>query len=198
MNAESLEELKALNYPVRIEFDEKDKLFIAEFLDLPGCSASGETVGEAYSRAQQAKEEWLRVTLEQGLPIPKPSTSQEYSGRILVRLPASLHGMLSNKAQLHGVSLNQYIVHLFSAAAVGDEVSTKIDELTSYVRNLYEREGGIAIGRNAEVFVKNHPDAEQEKVEEVRLKKLKLRAIGQLPNQMQREQVPCIQPKPKR
>ncbi len=174
MNAESLEKLKALNYPIRIEFDEKDKLFIAEFLDLPGCSASGESVEEAYSRAQEAKEEWLRVTLEQGLPIPKPSASQEYSGRILVRLPASLHAMLSGRAQLHGASLNQFIVHLLSAAAVGDEVSTKIDELRDYVSKLEWRvaklsqslnqllsrtaRDGSEMGKNAEVFVKKHRD----------------------------------------
>ncbi len=161
MNAESLERLKALNYPLKLEFDEEDKLFIAEFLDLPGCSASGETVEEAYRRAQEAKEEWLRVTLEQGLPIPKPSMSQEYSGRILVRLPASLHGMLSNRAQLHGASLNQFIVHLLSAAAVGDEVSTKIDELRAYVSKLikfYEGRDRIGMGKNAEVFVKKHPN----------------------------------------
>ncbi len=173
MNAESVEKLKALNFPIRIEFDEKDKLFIAEFLDLPGCSASGETVEEAYSRAQEAKEEWLRVTLEQGLPIPKPSTSQEYSGRILVRLPASLHGMLSDRAQLHGASLNQFIVHLLSAAAVGDEVSTKIDELRDYVSKLERRVAKLSQTLNqllsrtaqatsrattAEVFVKKHPD----------------------------------------
>src|SRR6266568_6978112 len=121
MSVEPLEKLKALNYPIRIEFDEKDKLFVAAFPDLPGCSASGESVEEVYNHAQEAKEDWLRVTLEQGLPVPKPSTSQEYSGRILVRLPASLHGMLSERAQLHGASLNQFIVHLLSAAAVGDE-----------------------------------------------------------------------------
>jgi predicted RNase H-like HicB family nuclease len=74
MNTNSPEDL---NYPVRIEYDEEDGLFIADFLDLPGCSATGSTVTEAYERAQEAKAEWLRLTAEQGLPIPKPSRTQD-------------------------------------------------------------------------------------------------------------------------
>ncbi len=136
MNPESLEQLMGLHYPVRVEFDEQDKVFVAEFLDLPGCSASGETVEEAYQHAQEAKAEWLRVSLEQGLPIPKPSKAEEYSGRVLVRLPSSLHAMLSEKAKLHGASLNQYMVHLLSGAVVGDSLSVQLDELKSKIGQL--------------------------------------------------------------
>ncbi len=136
MSPELLEQLKARDYPVKISFDDQDKVYVAEFFDLPGCSAYGDTVQEAYHRAQEAKAEWLRVTLEQGLPIPEPSKTEEYSGRILVRLPTSLHSMLSDKAKLHGASLNQYILHLLSAALVGDEVSTQLDELRNKIEHL--------------------------------------------------------------
>src|SRR6266542_1516279 len=122
----TLEDLKTLDYPVKIEYDEEDSLFVAEFLDLPGCSATGSTVAEAYERAQDSKAEWLRLTLEQGLPIPKPSKTEDYSGRILLRLPVSLHAMLADRARTNGVSLNQYLVHLLSAGAVGDQVGHKI------------------------------------------------------------------------
>src|SRR5712692_5611976 len=136
MSPELLEQLKARDYPVKISFDEQDKVYVAGFFDLPGCSAYGDTVQEAYRRAQEAKAEWLRVTLEQGLPIPEPSKTEEYSGRILVRLPTSLHSMLSDKAKLHGASLNQYILHLLSAAVVGDEVSTQLDEVRNKIEHL--------------------------------------------------------------
>jgi antitoxin HicB len=118
------------DYPVKIEFDRADKVFTADFFDLPGCSATGSTVEEAYDAVQRAKEEWLRLTEEQGLPIPKPSTT-ESSGRMLLRLPSSLHGMLSAKARLNGTSLNQYLVHLLSAALVWDDASSKLSELTT-------------------------------------------------------------------
>ena len=139
MKTESLAKLKALDYPVKIEFDAEDSLFTAEFLDLPGCSATGETIEEAYGRAQEAKEEWLRLTLEQGLPIPKPSKPQEFSGRLLVRLPASLHASLSAQARTNGASLNQYIVHLLSAALIGDEVSRKLDAVASQLDRIEKR-----------------------------------------------------------
>ncbi len=123
-------------YPVKIDFDDQDQLYTAEFLDLPGCSASGETVEEAYDRAQTAKQEWLRLSTEQGLPIPKPSRAEEYSGRFLLRLPPSLHAMLAERAKLQGSSLNQYAVHLLSGAVVGDSVCTQIDQLQRKVAGL--------------------------------------------------------------
>jgi antitoxin HicB len=146
MSRELLEQLKARDYPVKISFDDQDKVYVAEFFDLPGCSASGDTVEDAYRRAQEAKAEWLRVTLEQGLPIPEPSRTEEYSGRILLRLPTSLHGMLSDKSKLHGVSLNQYILHLLSVAVVGDGVSAQLDELRNKVALLEWRIAQLTLG----------------------------------------------------
>lgn len=136
MNAKSLEDLKALNYPVRIEYDPQDSLFVVDFLDLPGCSASGSTVTEAYENAQEAKAEWLQVALQQDLPIPNPSKTGEYSGRILVRMPESLHAMLASRAHINGSSLNQYIVHLLSAGVVGEEISAKIEALMDHVQKI--------------------------------------------------------------
>lgn len=146
MNAELTEGLEMQDYPVKISFDDEDKLFVAEFLDLPGCSAVGATVGEAYARAQQAKEEWIRIASEQGLPIPRPSYPTEHSGRILLRMPASLHAMLSDRAQLHGASLNQFIVHLLSSAVVADEVSDKINGLSSMMCKIESRVAKLTEG----------------------------------------------------
>ncbi len=136
MKNNTLEDSKPLDYPVRIEYDDEDALFVAEFLDLPGCSATGSTVAEAYERAQEAKSEWLRLTLEQGLPVPKPSKARDYSGRILVRLPVSLHATLADRARINGASLNQYIVHLLSAGTVGDQVSSKLETMTRYLQRI--------------------------------------------------------------
>jgi len=139
MNSNSLEDLQALDYPVKIEYDKEDGLFVAEFLDLPGCSAAGSTVAEAYETAQQAKAEWLRVTLEQGLPVPKPSKTRDFSGRILVRLPVSLHATLVDRARINGSSLNQYIVHLLSAGAVGHQISSQLETVTGHLQEMVSR-----------------------------------------------------------
>jgi antitoxin HicB len=144
MSAESLEDLKKIDYPVKITLDREGGVFNAEYLDLPGCSAYGDTVDEAYRLAEQAKEEWLRASLEQGLPIPRPAKTDEYSGRILVRVPAGLHALLSEQARLHGASLNQYLVHLLSSAAVGDSISTQINELRDQLSQLQARTAQIS------------------------------------------------------
>ena len=129
MSEQTIEQLARERYPVKIHFDTDDELYVAEFLDLPGCHAFGATVQEAYNNAQEAMKEWIRVALEQGLSIPEPTKSQEHSGRILVRMPSSLHSMLVDRARMTGTSLNQYVVHLLSSAVVGDHVTRKVQEL---------------------------------------------------------------------
>jgi antitoxin HicB len=133
MSELSLDALKKLDYPVRIEFDPEQNIFTAEFPDLPGCSADGPTVAEAYELAVHAKNDWLQVTLEQGLQVPQPSKNVDYSGRILLRIPTSLHATLADKASLYQSSLNQYIVHLLSGANIGEMVERRIDELAARV-----------------------------------------------------------------
>jgi antitoxin HicB len=139
MNTNSLEDLKSLHYPVKIEYDEEDSLYLAEFLDLPGCSASGASAAEAYDRAEEAKLEWFRVTLEQGLPVPKPTKTSDFSGRILVRLPVSLHAALADRARVNGTSLNQYIVQVLSAGALGEQVGSTLQILMEHVKEIERR-----------------------------------------------------------
>lgn len=129
-------EIENTNYPVKIYFDDDDEIFVAEFPDLPGCSAYGDSVDEAYQAAQTAKQGWLDLAVEQGLPIPKPTRVEEYSGRILLRLPSSLHASLVERAELQLTSLNQYAVHLLSAAIVGDSVKKEVEQLRAAVGTL--------------------------------------------------------------
>lgn len=43
-------------------------------------------------------------------------TGNDYSGRLLLRMPKTLHQRLAEAAEKEGVSLNQYIVFLLSNA----------------------------------------------------------------------------------
>ncbi len=52
--------------------------------------------------------------LLQSLP-GRSGTSNEYNGRILVRVPKSVHASLAHEAEQEGVSLNQLIVAKLSA-----------------------------------------------------------------------------------
>ncbi len=46
-------------YPARVFWSDEDEGFIAEAIDLPGCSAFGETQSEAIIELQNAIKAWI-------------------------------------------------------------------------------------------------------------------------------------------
>ena len=52
-------------------------------------------------------EGYISVKLEYGDPIPKPKRDEDYSGKLVLRLPKSLHRELAERAKYENVSLNQ-------------------------------------------------------------------------------------------
>jgi antitoxin HicB len=101
----------SLNYHKRLYQDEEGD-WIAEVDDLPGCIADGKTPDEAIENIGSAMASWISSRIAGGLDIPEPSIAEHYSGKILVRMPRSLHRRLSLQAKDEGVSLNQYVVSL--------------------------------------------------------------------------------------
>ncbi|MFC4769953.1 toxin-antitoxin system HicB family antitoxin [Effusibacillus consociatus] len=86
-----------------------------EVLELPGCLSQGEAIQEALEMIEDAKRAWLEVALEDGREIPEPARDiEEYSGKLNIRIPKSLHRILSEKAKEENVSLNQYINYQLS------------------------------------------------------------------------------------
>lgn len=96
-------------YPVTLVKDEGGG-YVAELCDLPGCITVGETVREALANLSSARVLWLKTAFERGDEIPLPSTDETYSGKILVRMPRSLHRRLAERADHEGVSLNQLVI----------------------------------------------------------------------------------------
>jgi antitoxin HicB len=109
----SLEEYLDQNYRFSLHKDE-DGGFVAEVEELPGCAADGETPNEAVENLREAMKSWIASRQEAGLDIPEPREAAEYSGRVLLRMPKSLHRKLSEQAAREGVSLNQYMVSTLS------------------------------------------------------------------------------------
>jgi antitoxin HicB len=91
--------------------------WIARVLELPYCMTHGATPEEALRDIEDAKLEWLKSSLEAGLPIPEPV---KFSGQYHLRMPPSLHEALAIKSESENVSLNQFIVTAL-ARAVGYE-----------------------------------------------------------------------------
>ena len=93
--------------------------FLASFPDLPGCS-DGDTPEAAIQDAREAFEAWLEARVALGLPIPRPGV--QVSGKLLARLPKSLHAALLERAGIEGVSANTLLVSLV-AEGIGRRVS---------------------------------------------------------------------------
>ena len=89
--------------------------YVVEIPELPGCISQGETLEEAYKMIQDAKICWLETAIEDGIEVPEPAKMQdEYSGKLNIRIPKSLHRTLAEKAKDEKVSLNQYIMYQLS------------------------------------------------------------------------------------
>jgi len=109
----------SLHYRMQIKQD--GDAFVAWIPDLDGCVTQGDTMVEALQMLQEAKELWLETAHSSGTDIPEPRDTENFSGRILLRMPRYLHARLSAQADDEGVSLNQYIVSLLSGEAARRE-----------------------------------------------------------------------------
>jgi predicted RNase H-like HicB family nuclease len=119
-------------YPVEVYYSEEDHGYIALARDLPGCSAFGKTQAKAVAEIQHAIKAWQAAAAAANNPIPEPSRlSQDQlpSGRLLVRLPRSLHASLIDGAKTENVSLNQHIVALLSTGATVKQISSNLSRM---------------------------------------------------------------------
>lgn len=112
----SLEYYLNLQYSVTL-YPDAEGGYVAQIKDLPGCLTQGETLEETMANINEARELWIETAYEAGDDIPLPISDDSYSGRLLVRMPKSLHRRLAETAEREGVSLNHYIVSLLSKIA---------------------------------------------------------------------------------
>jgi len=78
----------------------------------------GETPQEAYENLQAAKKEIFAEYLQEGVAIPEPVDQleyEDYSGKLVLRMPRQLHARLAAAAKRNDTSLNQFIVYALGA-----------------------------------------------------------------------------------
>lgn len=115
--AKDLEFYLGLDYPFTVRPDLDDGGYIVEFPDIQYCVGTGDTLEEAIKDAIIAKEQWLKAAYENGIMVPLPAIQEdkeEYSGRVTLRIPKSLHKMVIEIAKKEGVCANQFLSHLIS------------------------------------------------------------------------------------
>ena len=110
----TIDEYMVLPYRMEIVPDVAEGGYVVSYPDLRGCFTTGDTIEEAIANAKDAKREWLIAALEDGYPIPEPSSDESYSGQFKIRIPKSLHRQLAMQSKKEGISMNQYCLYLLS------------------------------------------------------------------------------------
>ena len=110
----TLNDYMEMNYKIEIVEDKDEGGFVVSFPELPGCITCGESIETAIANAMDAKKEWLKAAIEDGIEIHEPDSLEEYSGQFKLRIPRSLHRSLAEHSRREGISMNQYCVYLLA------------------------------------------------------------------------------------
>lgn len=103
-----VEQIASRPYGVQFEYGEdRSEGVLARVVEWPDCFAAAQTRAEAAAALEDALRTMVRYHLEEGLPIPEPG--QDYGGKILLRLPKTVHRDADRRAKAEGVSLNQWL-----------------------------------------------------------------------------------------
>lgn len=90
-------------------------VFEARIKELPDVVDYGESPQEAYSLATDTIIGTAEAFSRLGRMFPLPAEeSNEYSGRVTLRIPKTMHRQMAMNADSEGVSLNTYIVQALS------------------------------------------------------------------------------------
>ena len=98
--------------------------WVVKFPDLPGCSAVGNTEEDALKEAEIACQLWLDEYYEENNVYPEPREEPSYSGRLVLRLPKTLHQQLAEQAEEEGTSLNS-LINVLLSQNYGKRISQK-------------------------------------------------------------------------
>ncbi|MDP1558748.1 MAG: toxin-antitoxin system HicB family antitoxin [Nitrosomonas sp.] len=105
----------AYNITIRRDTFEGEVLFEARVKELPDLTEYGESYEEAYNLAVDTIETTAEIFAEKGRRFPDAMVPiDEFSGRVTLRLPRSLHRVLAENSDTEGVSLNQHLVNVLS------------------------------------------------------------------------------------
>ena len=89
--------------------------YFAKILELDSCFSEGSSEIDALNNLNNAFRAYIKLAQKKRMPIPMPFATSDYGGKVLVRMPPTLHYRLSLIAKSEGVSLNHYIVNAIVA-----------------------------------------------------------------------------------
>ena len=95
---------------------EPEQGWTARVEELAGCEAHGATPDEAVRAVEVAAERWIAEATANRREVPRPRSAASHSGRLMLRMPQTLHAELARAAQREDVSLNQVMTGVLAGA----------------------------------------------------------------------------------
>jgi predicted RNase H-like HicB family nuclease len=141
----------------RMVIPDPDGGFTAEIVEFSGCIAMGESAAEALDGLEEVAADWIGAAIEQGQDIPEPMDAVGYSGKLVLRMPKSLHQRASLYAERDGVSLNQFIV-----TCLAESVGLRSHPSTLSVQSLQTIYAPLLVASVAVVGPAQHPSTLRE------------------------------------
>ncbi len=100
-------------YTARIEFDERDNLFVGRLLGVRDIvSFHADNVADLRAAFEEAVDDYLETCAKIGKTPEKPA-----SGKLMLRIPPEVHSAALVAAQAAGTSLNQWAAKVLKEAA---------------------------------------------------------------------------------
>ena len=100
-------------FSARVEFDAKDKIFFGRLLGIDDLiTFHGESVSELQMAFQESVIDYRAACRKIGKKPQKP-----YSGKLMFRVPPSVHAAVTIAAKASGKSLNQWATEVLADAA---------------------------------------------------------------------------------
>jgi RNA polymerase sigma-B factor len=112
--ASTLERFLGLPYHISVVLE--GSRWTANVDELPDCVGRGDNPEEAVRAVTGAMEDWIAHALSKQQAIPEPRAESSHSGRLLLRMPQSLHYQLARAAERREVSLNSFITRSLTRA----------------------------------------------------------------------------------
>lgn len=104
-------------YSTHVFYDEESAGFVAVSPEVPGVSAVGPTREQALAEFAVVLDMALDTYRAEGWPVPDPAIAPDPelpSGEFRVRIPRTLHALLSRRAEAEGISQNTLVVALIA------------------------------------------------------------------------------------
>ncbi len=164
MNSQELRSPLSRRYPITL-YPAEEGGYVAEIEDLPGCLTQGETIEAAAAAIEDCRAAWIETALEDGQEIPLPRTDAEYSGKLLLRMPKSLHRHLASRARQDGVSLNTEVATLLATSLEAREQQLNVRAIVDAILGVRGNAPGTAPDSQVTASAINYPNRRSPRLE---------------------------------